>query len=110
MKKKIKDQYTYRNSLFTVFIYFSVPIDTGGSLTEAEKMLLLMCQSQSFPAKDETDISSKVATEINTTSSSPKKDVMQEEGTTKRNRPYCSYAISCNFIVLISIQNQVFHD
>jgi len=56
-----------------------VPIDTGGSLTEAEKMLLLMCQSQSFPIKDETDISSKVATEINTTSSSPKNDAIQEE-------------------------------
>jgi len=56
-----------------------VPIDTGGSLTEAEKMLLLMCQSQSFPTKDETDMSSKVDTEINTTSSSPKNDAIQEE-------------------------------
>merc|ERR1712110_965159 len=55
------------------------PIDTGGSLTDAEKMLLLMCQSQSFPIKDETDISSKVASEINTTSSSPKNDAIQEE-------------------------------
>ena len=71
--------------MFTVFIYFSVPIDTGGSLTEAEKMLLLMCQSQSFPTKDETDISSKVAIEINTTSSSPKNDAIQEEGTTNEN-------------------------
>jgi hypothetical protein len=55
------------------------PIDTGGSLTEAEKMLLLMCQSQSFPTKDETDMPSKVATEINTTSSVPKNDIIQEE-------------------------------
>ena len=80
--KTIKEQYKYRSSLFTVFIYFSVPIDTGGSLTEAEKMLLLMCQSQSFPTKDETDMSSKIATEINTTSSLPKNDTIQEEGTT----------------------------
>ena len=82
---------------------FSVPIDTGGSLTDAEKMLLLMCQSQSFPIKDETDISSKVATEINTTSSLPKNDAIQEEGTANRNWLYCSYAISYYFIVLISI-------
>ena len=91
------------NSLFTVSIYFAAPIDTGGSLTDAEKMLLLMCQSQSFPIKDETDISSKVATEINTTSSSPKNDAIQEEGTANRNWLYCSYAISYYFIVLISI-------
>ena len=67
---------------------FSVPIDTGGSLTDAEKMLLLMCQSQSVPTKDETDMSSKVDTEINTTSSSPKNDIIQEEGTTNENGFY----------------------
>ena len=99
----INDHYKYMNSLFTVSIYFAAPIDTGGSLTDAEKMLLLMCQSQSFPIKDETDISSKVATEINTTSSSPKNDAIQEEGTANRNWLYCSYAISFYFILLISI-------
>ena len=91
-----------------VFTYFSVPIDTGGSLTDAEKMLLLMCQSQSFPTKDETDMSSKVAVEIDTTSSSPKNDTIQEEGTPNRNWPYCSYAINYYFIMLKSIENQVF--
>ena len=96
-----KRQYKYRNSVFTVFIYFTVPIDTGGSLTEAEKMLLLMCQSQSFPTKDETDMSSKMATEINTTSSLPKNDTIQEEGAT--NCFYWSYAINYYFILLISI-------
>ena len=79
---RVNDQYKYMNSLFTVSIYFAAPIDTGGSLTDAEKMLLLMCQSQSFPTKDETDMSSKIATEINTTSSLPKNDAIQEEGTT----------------------------
>ena len=75
-----------------VFTYFSVPIDTGGSLTEAEKMLLLMCQSQSFPTKDETDMSSKVAIEINTTSSSQNNDTIQEEGNTTKNCLHCSKA------------------
>merc|ERR1711993_216003 len=38
-----------------------------------------MCQSQSFPTKDETEMSSKIVTEINTTSSLPKNDTIQEE-------------------------------